>query len=249
MDYRQLFKDKKVYMRSFFNQLLVSQALCLCCQYQKQAKFGFCFACYQDLPHLRNPCLYCGQPLFEQPLCACKPEDSPFTACLSAFQYQFPINKLITQYKSQARLALCYSFAQSLAAQIKQQKQPLPELLLPVPLSPEKLAKRGFNQSVELAKDLSKILSIPVDFHLLQTTGQAKSQKQLNRRQRQAMNTEQFYLTNKIQQTHIAIIDDVITTGTTVKTIAYLLRQQGVKHIQAWSIAKTGNYSLKDQQG
>ena len=52
------------------------------------------------------------------------------------------------------------------------------------------------------------------------------------------MNTEQFYLTNKIQQTHIAIIDDVITTGATVKTIAQILQKQGVTHIQAWSIAR-----------
>ncbi|HRH91417.1 MAG TPA: hypothetical protein PLW01_05825, partial [Agitococcus sp.] len=205
---------------------------------QKQEKFGFCLACYQDLPHLTRPCLYCGLPLNEDNLCTCHPEDWPFIACLSAFEYQFPINKLIGQYKNQARLSLCQSFAQSLAAQIKKQKQPLPELLLPVPLSPEKLAKRGFNQSLELAKDLGKILSIPVDYHLLQTVGQGKSQKQLNRRQRQAMNTEQFYLTNKIQQTHIAIIDDVITTGATVKTIAQILQKQGVTHIQAWSIAR-----------
>lgn len=225
-------------MRLFFNQILASQALCLCCQYQKQAKFGFCLACYQDLPHLPRPCLYCGLPLNEDNLCTCHPEDWPFIACLSAFQYQFPINKLIGQYKNKARLSLCQSFAQSLAAQIKQQKQPLPELLIPVPLSPQKLAKRGFNQSLELAKDLGKILSIPVDYHLLQTVGQGKSQKQLNRRQRQAMNTEQFYLTNKIQQTHIAIIDDVITTGATVKTIAQILQKQGVTQIQAWSIAR-----------
>ncbi|HNL36383.1 MAG TPA: hypothetical protein PKI88_04675 [Agitococcus sp.] len=225
-------------MRLFFNQILASQALCLCCQYQKQAKFGFCLACYQDLPHLPRPCLYCGLTLNEDNLCTCHPEDWPFTACLSAFEYQFPINKLIGQYKNKARLSLCQSFAQSLAAQIKQQKQPLPELLLPVPLSPEKLAKRGFNQSLELAKDLGKILSIPVDYQLLQTVGQAKSQKELSKKQRQNLNAEQFYLSNKIQQTHIAIIDDVITTGATVKTIAQILQKQGVTHIQAWSIAR-----------
>ncbi|HMX99744.1 MAG TPA: phosphoribosyltransferase family protein, partial [Agitococcus sp.] len=176
--------------------------------------------------------------LNEDNLCTCHPEDWPFTACLSAFQYQFPINKLIGQYKNKARLSLCQSFAQSLAAQIKQQKQPLPQLLIPVPLSPQKLAKRGFNQSLELAKDLGKILSIPVDYHLLQTVGQGKSQKELSKKQRQNLNAEQFYLSNKIQQTHIAIIDDVITTGATVKTIAQILQKQGVTHIQAWSIAR-----------
>lgn len=225
-------------MRLFFNQILASQALCLCCQYQKQQKMGYCVACYQDLPHLRNPCLYCGLPLNDDNLCTCHPEDWPFIACLSAFNYQFPINKLIGQYKNHSRLALCDSFAQSLAAQITQQKQPQPDLLIPVPLSPQKLAKRGFNQSLELAKDLGKILSIPVDYHLLQTVGQGKSQKELSKKQRQNLNAEQFYLSNHIQHQHIAIIDDVITTGATVKTIAYLLRQHGASHLQAWSIAR-----------
>lgn len=225
-------------MRSFFKQILTSQALCLCCQYHKQAKMGYCVACYQDLPHLTRPCLYCGLPLNDHNLCTCHPEDWPFIACLSAFDYQFPINKLIGQYKNQARLSLCQSFAQSLAAQITQQKQPQPELLMPVPLSPQKLAKRGFNQSLELAKDLGKILSIPVDYHLLQTVGQGKSQKQLNKQQRLNHGSGQYFLSKALQHQHIAIIDDVITTGATVKSIAYLLRQQGATQLQAWSIAR-----------
>ena len=100
------------------------------------------------------------------------------------------------------------------------------------------MAKRGFNQSLELAKDLSKILSIPVDYQLLQSTGQHKSQKELSKKQRQNLNAEQFYLSKNIQQTHIAIIDDVITTGTTVKTISQIFQKQGITHIQAWSIAR-----------
>lgn len=228
-------------MRSFFNRILTSQSLCLCCQYQKSAKNGYCLACYNDLPHLVRPCLYCGLTLNNDDLCTCHPEDWPFIACLSAFDYQFPINKLIGQYKNQSRLTLCQSFAQSLAAQITQQKQPLPELLIPVPLSPQKLAKRGFNQSLELAKDLSKILSIPVDYHLLQTTGQAKSQKQLSKQQRLNHDSGQYFLNKPLQHKHIAIIDDVITTGATVKSIAYLLRKHGATHLQAWSIARVNS--------
>ena len=85
---------------------------------------------------------------------------------------------------------------------------------------------------------MGKILSIPVDYHLLQTVGQGKSQKELSKKQRQNLNAEQFYLSNNIQHQHIAIIDDVITTGATVKTIAQILQKQGVTHIQAWSIAR-----------
>jgi predicted amidophosphoribosyltransferase len=73
-------------------------------------------------------------PLTANTPCTCKAEDWPFAACLSAFEYQFPINKLLFQYKSQARLALCESFAQALTNQVKKQQQVLPQVLMPVPL-------------------------------------------------------------------------------------------------------------------
>lgn len=226
-------------MRLFFNQPLASQALCVCCQYQKQQKMGFCLGCYHDLPHLRHPCLRCGLALTQDNVCSCRPEDWPFSACISAFDYQFPINKLILHYKNQARLTLCQGFAQALALQIQQQKQALPQLLVPVPLSPHKLTTRGFNQSAELAKDLGKLLSIPVDCHILCTTGQEISQKQLNKQQRLRQNTAQYALNKPLPYQHIAIIDDVITTGATTKALAYLLRESGVKTIQSWAVART----------
>jgi predicted amidophosphoribosyltransferase len=156
-------------MRAFFNQLLSHSPLCLCCGYQKTHKLGFCLGCYHDLPHIKTPCLQCGLPLTANTPCICKAEDWPFAACLSAFEYQFPINKLLFQYKSQARLALCESFAQALTNQVKKQQQVLPQVLMPVPLHTSKLKQRGFNQSLELAKVLSKQLHIPIDYHSLQS--------------------------------------------------------------------------------
>lgn len=226
-------------MRSFFNQLLSHSPLCLCCGYQKTHKLGFCLGCYHDLPHIKTPCLQCGLPLTANTPCICKAEDWPFAACLSAFEYQFPINKLLFQYKSQARLALCESFAQALTNQVKKQQQVLPQVLMPVPLHTSKLKQRGFNQSLELAKMLSKQLHIPIDYHSLQSSHQTTQQKSLNKQQRLANVQTNYALTQPLSVTHIALIDDVITTGATTKTLAYLLREHGATHIQAWSIARS----------
>ena len=225
-------------MRAFFNQLLTKSPLCLCCGYQKNYKHGFCLGCYHDLPHIKTPCLQCGLSLTANTPCTCKAEDWPFSACLSAFEYQFPINELIFQYKSQARLALCDSFAQALITQIKKQQHPLPQVLMPVPLHPNKLKQRGFNQSLELAKVLSKQLHIPIDYHSLQSTQQTTQQKTLNKQQRLVNVQSSYALTRPLSVTHIALIDDVITTGATTKTLAYLLREHGATQIQAWSIAR-----------
>ena len=230
-------------MRAFFNQLLTKSPLCLCCGYQKTHKQGFCLGCYHDLPHIKTPCLQCGLPLTANMPCTCKAEDWPFAACLSAFAYQFPINELLFQYKSQARLALCNSFAQTLIAQIKKQQHPLPQVLMPVPLHPNKLKQRGFNQSLELAKVLSKQLHIPIDYHSLQSTQQTTQQKSLNKQQRLVNVQSSYALTRPLSVTHIALIDDVITTGATTKTLAYLLREHGATQIQAWSIARTASFN------
>ncbi|MBL0229288.1 MAG: ComF family protein [Moraxellaceae bacterium] len=230
-------------MRAFFNQLLTKSPLCLCCGYQKNYKHGFCLGCYHDLPHIKTPCLQCGLPLKTNTPCTCKAEDWPFAACLSAFEYQFPINELVFQYKSQARLALCDSFAQALITQIKKQQHPLPQVLMPVPLHPNKLKQRGFNQSLELAKALSKQLHIPIDYHSLQSTQQTTQQKSLNKQQRLVNVQSSYALTRPLSVTHIALIDDVITTGATTKTLAYLLREHGATQIQAWSIARTASFN------
>ena len=233
-------------MRLNFSQLFSQYSLCLCCSFHQSQKNGFCLGCYHDLPHIKSACLQCGLPLLNHSPCTCKAEDWPFLACLSAFEYQFPINELIFQYKSQARLALCDSFAQAIIVQIKRQQIPLPQLLMPVPLHAQKLKARGFNQSLEIAKIIGKHLSIPVDYHSLQCTQASLQQKTLNKQQRISNINQNFSLTKPVTATHIALIDDVITTGATTKALAYLLRQQGATHIQAWSIARTGLSNSKN---
>lgn len=221
-----------------FNHLLFSAPACITCKTTQSQKQGFCSGCYHDLPHISHSCLRCGLAVSTERQCACKDEDWPFSVCIAACAYAFPVDALISQLKNQHKLSLSEPLGLLIASQIKRQRIELPELLIPVPSSTERLQQRGFNQAAEIAKVVSKKLSIPVDYSNVQHNKQNAVQKNLNKQQRLQNVNAAFTLSKPIRATHVAIIDDVITTGATTKAIAYLLRENGVKTIQSWAIAR-----------
>ena len=221
-----------------FQQLLFSAPDCIACKTTKSQKLGFCSDCHQDLPHISHSCLRCGIAVSAERQCACKDEDWPFSVCIAACAYAFPVDALISQLKNQHKLSISEPLGLLIASQIKRQRIELPELLIPVPTSTQRLQQRGFNQALEIAKVVGKQLSIPVDYSSVARGKQSAVQKHLNKQQRSHNVDSAFILTKPITAKHVAIIDDVITTGATTKAIAYLLRENGVKTIQSWAVAR-----------
>ena len=222
-----------------FQQLLFSAPDCIACKTIKSQKSGFCSGCYQDLPHISHGCLRCGVAVSAERQCACKDEDWPFSVCIAACAYAFPVDALISQLKNQHKLSISEPLGLLIAKQIQRQRIELPELLIPVPTSTQRLQQRGFNQAVEIAKVIGKQLSIPVDYTSVTRSKQSSVQKNLNKQQRSHNVDSAFILTKPISAQRVAIIDDVITTGATTKAIAYLLRENGIKDIQSWAVART----------
>ena len=222
-----------------FQQLLFSAPDCIACKTIKSQKSGFCSGCYQDLPHISHGCLRCGVAVSAERQCACKDEDWPFSVCIAACAYAFPVDALISQLKNQHKLSISEPLGLLIAKQIQRQRIELPELLIPVPTSTQRLQQRGFNQAVEIAKVIGKQLSIPVDYTSVTRSKQSSVQKNLNKQQRGHNVDSAFILTKPISAKRVAIIDDVITTGATTKAIAYLLRENGIKDIQSWAVART----------
>jgi ComF family protein len=107
----------------------------------------------------------------------------------------------------------------------------LPQLLLPVPLHARRLRERGFNQAQELTRILSTHLSIPVDTQSLCRTRNTTAQSGLTKKDRRQNIRNAFTLTSKINSSHVAIIDDVMTTGHTVNEIAKTIKASGVSEI------------------
>lgn len=121
---------------------------------------------------------------------------------------------------------------------LQQQLKLRPDIIIAMPLHPQRIAERGFNQSLELAKMLSQTLHIPIHAgckRILHTPPQAG----LNQQQRIRNMRGAFSCQHSLQGLNIAIVDDVMTTGASLNELARQLKQHGAAHVQCWLVART----------
>ncbi|MFW5447095.1 MAG: ComF family protein [Methylophagaceae bacterium] len=197
-----------------------------------------CPACCDQLPRLGLACPRCASPLQQTMLCgSCLNRPPEQNASFSLFRYQSPIDRLIVDLKYHDALVLSQFFADQMAEQLKEHS--LPQLLIPIPLHPRRLRERGYNQSLELAKQLSKQLNIPVRHDILMRIKDTPPQASLPFAERKDNMKEAFQINNADIPDHVALIDDVLTTGHTVNVAAKVLRKIGVKNIEVWTVART----------
>ncbi len=163
-----------------------------------------------------------------------------FDRTIAPFDYQPPISKLIMQLKFQRQLGHAKILAQLLEPYLIQHHsaQHCPELLIPVPLHRSRLQQRGFNQAHQIAKHIHKIRHIPIDTTTIIRKKATQAQATLPAKQRLLNVKQAFTLAAPINASHVAIIDDVITTGHTINAISKLLKQHGVKTVEVWTIAR-----------
>ncbi len=115
----------------------------------------------------------------------------------------------------------------------------MPECIIPVPLNQQRLRERGFNQALELSRIIAAQLNIPLDYSLCQRDKATPFQSGLSATQRKQNLKNAFKVTTINSYHHVAIFDDVVTTGTTVNELARQLKLSGVKTIEVWAIART----------
>lgn len=111
-------------------------------------------------------------------------------------------------------------------------------MLIPVPLHPRRFRQRGFNQAVEIAKPISRRLNIPLNTHCCVRTRYTTPQFELPAKQRIKNLKNAFVVNNPPNVNHIAIIDDIVTTATTVNELAMQFRKSGVEKVDIWSFAR-----------
>jgi ComF family protein len=117
-----------------------------------------------------------------------------------------------------------------------------PDALVPVPLHPRRYRERGFNQSAEIALELSRRLAIPLHASLCTRIRHTPAQAGLSARQRRVNVRRAFQVADTGLPRHVAIVDDVVTTGTTVNELARTLRAAGVAYIQVWAVARVSDH-------
>lgn len=192
-----------------------------------------CEACLVLLPWNTHACQQCALPLHPNTpatLCgACSKKAPPLDHAVVPFHYASPISDLIQDYKfgAQHRLIAVFStqMAKSISQQIERRPLPRPDLLIPVPLHPNKHRERGFNQAALLAEALATELGIPCASDVLIKTRKTAAQSDLKKSARQKNIRGAFQLASQLEAKHIAIVDDVITTGATSSEAARTLKR------------------------
>jgi len=218
--------------------------ICLLCSSTDTNEMDICNPCMDDLSHNINCCRICALPLSQHspdsPICGnCLRQPPPFDNCHAIFAYSYPISNLISGFKFSGKLENGRLLAQLLIRSIEANRLPLPELILPVPLHRSRLRERGFNQALELALPLGRHFGIPVDIHRCKRTRATEAQSNLHKRERQKNIRGAFSLKHKLEHSHVAILDDVVTTGSTITELARTLKSSGVSQVDIWALART----------
>ncbi len=210
-----------------------------------------CHYCHSRMPVSQSNCFTCGLPLFKKldaneqqtPIggnCGSCLVDSPnYDRTVSAFHYEYPVNYFISQLKYNAQLQYLPTLTEYLLAVLSEQYRSAnyPGLIIPVPLHPSKLAERGFNQSRLLANKLARKLSIKVLKSGVQRIKATQAQSGLDSNERRINVKNAFQIDCSLPE-HIAIIDDVVTTGMTVSELTKSAKIAGAKQVDIWCLAR-----------
>ena len=209
---------------------------CLICRNTTSIPFYLCRTCLTMLPTLSNFCPKCFSLKHFSINNQCQ---KTFHRAYALYGYEGYIKEWLLQLKFHKQIFFAHLLGNLLGHALhKNLTLPLPQIMLPVPLHPKRLQERGFNQSYQIAKTLKKILKIPVDNNLLHKTKHTPPQSSLSIPAKYR-NLKNSFEANYNHYQHVAIIDDIYTTGTTAKTIAKQLRKTGINKIEIWCIARS----------
>ncbi|HEV2606701.1 MAG TPA: ComF family protein [Xanthomonadaceae bacterium] len=217
---------------------------CLVCLEAGVDGHDLCVDCQRALPWNHSACARCGLPMPE-PVAACgrclkKPP--PLDRVYAAFDYGFPVDRLLPRFKFHHDLAAGRELAEAMHAMLVE-AMPVaasdrPQALVAVPLHSKRLRERGYNQALELAKPLSKAFAIPLLRDGLRRIRDIAPQSGLGALARRRNPRGAFAVGGDVIPVHVALVDDVMTTGATLYECARVLRRAGVQRVDAWVAAR-----------
>lgn len=213
---------------------------CVMCLRPSKRDFALCLSCETLLPWLKNPCPYCALPLNSKTKdchdCILK---SPLFDRLEAlFDYAYPLNDFMIRYKYHEKLYFSKILGKLMAQHLKF-TFPL-DCIVAMPLHPLKQRKRGFNQTIELAKIISNEINVPLDKWSCTKIINTPSQSSLSARKRKTNISPKIFEVNKsFSAKHVLVIEDVVTTGVTVNAFTQALKAAKVETVEIWACCRT----------
>ncbi len=222
-------------IRTRIEQAIPAQPCVLCGASSRNG--AWCAPCEAALPSLSASCCpVCALPTLNGTTCGrCLKHAPQFDRTVAVFAYAFPLDKLVQALKYNEQLML----ARLLAAKLAQRIEVRPDCIVAMPLHPARLRERGFNQSLELARQIARILNVPLLSHACQRVRDTPSQSALPWKERGLNMRNAFKCTADLSGKHIAVVDDVMTSGASVNELARALRKANAREISAWVVART----------
>lgn len=214
---------------------------CLLCRGPASLDLALCADCRHELPALSRACRGCALPLPDDArtgLCPACVRSPRFDAALAAFAYDEPIRWLVTQLKFNGRLSHARLLGELLAQRVLTSDLDRPEALIPIPLHPAGLRRRGFNQAERIANRLARRLACALDTRALIRLRDTAPQSGLPASQRAANVRDAFGVSRPPPWRHVALVDDVVTTTRTAVAAARPLRAAGVTRIDLYCVAR-----------
>lgn len=215
-------------------------SICVLCNQFHSTISAVCMPCIALMPQLGFTCTHCAYPLFDADYLVCGQciKNTPhFDRTLCAYAFEEPLRSLIHQFKYQQKLYLA-SFLSQLIINAWEEGSIKPQCLIPMPMHPKKLKIRGFNQTVLLAQTLAKRLQIPMDLSCCKKVVNTMPQAQLDGEAR-PQNIKGAFQVSAMPYQHVALIDDLLTTGSTANELAVSIKKTGVEQVDLWCCART----------
>lgn len=213
----------------------------LCLDPGQPPAFDLCAGCQADLVRDLPACTGCARPLPRPDsfLCGeCLVRPRAFDAAFAPYLYQHPLDWMIQRMKYAGEIAAARVLGTLLGQLVRSSHMLHVQALLPVPLHRAREAGRGYNQAIEIARYAGRELNLPVAFDLCGRTRDTPPQTGLDAPARHQNLRGAFALTRRPAYERIAIVDDVLTTGSTVEELATVLKAAGVDWVEVWAVAR-----------
>lgn len=215
---------------------------CFLCSGHSRSHERICLACLDDLTFNTKACPACAKPNSASRLCMdCLNSPQAFIDnAWALFQYHYPANRLIQHMKYKHGVDIASALGAMLIKLFPNEGAPLPDCIMPVPLHSSRLISRGYNQSVELARPLSRQLGVKLDTSSCKRIRATAPQAELPATKRKQNVHNAFSVSEKTGYNHVLLVDDVITTGSTINELARTLSLAGANRIDVLTVARAG---------
>ena len=197
-----------------------------------------CGGCHAMLPWQSHACRRCALPLAQPGECGhCLQSPPPLGEVHAVFDYAFPMDRLLPRLKFHRDFAAGRVLVQCMAERLA--GLPRPDAIIPIPLHRTRLRGRGYDQALEIARPLARILGVPLLDHALARRKTTRAQSRLDADARQRNVRDAFHADPGVPlPAHVVLVDDVMTTGATLHAAARVLQRAGALRVDAWVCAR-----------